>query len=198
MRKLTKALLGAVALPAAIAASNVAAARAACGPCRPKASSPESPCAAKNAKRGPCNPCRPCAAKNAKSPCNPCSAAGLPVPKPSDLMRPAGIKPFRAKRGVLVKMGGKLFGDTSLSTNEMSCNSCHSDFSNYNETFKKPYPHFVQMAKDVSGIDSLGAEQMVQFCMMRPMMSKPLPWDSKELAALTAYVLETRKQYAKR
>lgn len=191
MRKLIQALLGAVALPAAIAASNIPVVGAACGPCRPKSSTPCRPCAAKNAK----SPCNPCAAKN---PCNPCSAGGLPVPKASDLMRPAGIKPFRAKRSVLVKMGEKLFSDTALSTNEMSCNSCHSGFSNYNETFKKPFPHFVQMAKDVSGLDALDAEQMVQFCIIRPMMSKPLPWDSKELAALTAYVLETRKQYAKR
>jgi len=203
MRKMTKVLLGAVALPAALAASGVSALRAACGPCRPKAANPCSPCAAKKAA-SPCNPCaarrarspcNPCAAKN---PCNPCSAAGLPAPTASDLARPAGVKRFRANREALVRLGEKLYGDTSLSTNEMSCNSCHTDFSNYNETFNKPYPHFVQMPKDVSSVDEVNAEQMVQFCMMRPMMSKPLSWDSKELAALTAYVEEQQKLFAKR
>lgn len=191
MRKMTRALLSAVALPAAMAASGIHAVRSACGPCRPKAANPCSPCAAKKAA----SPCNPCAAKN---PCSPCSAAGLSVPKASDLARPAGIKPFRAKREALVRLGEKLYGDASLSTNEMSCNSCHTDFGNYNDTFKTAYPHFVQMPKDVSGIDKVDAEQMVQFCMMRPMMGKPLSWDSRELAALTAYVEQQQKLFAKR
>jgi len=28
---------------------------------------------------------------------------------------------------------------------------------------------------------------MVQFCMVVPMKNEPLPWDSEDLAALTAY-----------
>jgi len=54
------------------------------------------------------------------------------------------------------------------------------------------------MAKDVSAIEAIDAEGMVQFCLVRPMMSKTLPWDSKELAALTAYVEEVQKDVAKR
>lgn len=68
----------------------------------------------------------------------------------------------------------------------------------FNDTFKKSYPHFVQMSKDVSNMDTITAEGMVQYCLIRPMMSKPLPWDSKELAALTAYVEDLQKEYAKR
>jgi len=41
------------------------------------------------------------------------------------------------------------------------------------------------MAGDVGEIT---AAQMVQFCMLAPMEAEPLPWDSKELAALAAYV----------
>jgi cytochrome c len=98
----------------------------------------------------------------------------------------------------LLKLGERLYGDASLSTNEMACISCHTDFSGFSQTFEKPYPHSVQMAKDVSGIEQIPAEGMVQFCLIRPMMSKPLPWDSEQLAALTAYVEELQKTYAKR
>ena len=210
MRKLTKTLLGAVALPVAMAASTLPTVRAACGPCRPKASNPCSPCAAKKAKKsacGPCNPCaakkaksacNPCAAKKAKAPCNPCSAGDAPVPKASEVTRPAGTKPFSGDRAALVELGKKLYSDTNLSTNEMSCASCHTDMAAFNATFKKNYPHLVQMTKDVSRMDEITAEGMVQYCLIRPMMSKPLPWDSKELAALTAYVEEVQKEYAKR
>ncbi|MBZ0209005.1 MAG: hypothetical protein K8F92_05055 [Hyphomicrobium sp.] len=68
----------------------------------------------------------------------------------------------------------------------------------FSDSFKEPYPHMVQMPNEVSGITSISAEGMVQFCLIRPMMSKPLPWDSEQLAALTAYVEELQKEYAKR
>jgi hypothetical protein len=195
MRKSTKSLLGIVALPLAVAAASVPSARAACGPCQPRASTTANPCAAKNscaAKRIPCNPC------GAKKPGNPCAADGIPVPKKADFTRPKKTRPYRGDRTELAALGRSLFADAKLSTNEMSCNSCHSDFNGYGVTFKKPYPHVVAMPKDVSGAQKVTAEQMVQFCLIRPMMAKPLPWSSKELAALTAYVEEQRKQFAKR
>ncbi len=122
----------------------------------------------------------------------------MPVPKPQDVTRPAGVKPYSERRSSLVKLGKKLYGDKSLGTNEMACASCHEGAMGFNETFKKPYPHEVQMVKEVSGMDRISADGMVQFCLIRPMMSKPLPWDSKELAALTAYVEGMRKEFAKR
>lgn len=118
--------------------------------------------------------------------------------KPSDLTRPPHSTPFRGDRAALVKLGRKLYDDTNLSTNGMACNSCHADFGAYGDTFKKPYPHFVQMVNDATGLDQVTAEQMVQFCMMRPMANKPLAWDSQELAALTAYVEESQKEFAQR
>lgn len=120
------------------------------------------------------------------------------MPKPSEVTRPAGSKPFAGNRARLLKLGKKLYGDVSLSTNEMACSSCHSDFMSFNDSFKQPYPHKVEMAQDVSGIASITAEGMVQFCLVRPMMSKPLPWNSERLAALATYVEELQKAYAKR
>ncbi|RMF67867.1 MAG: hypothetical protein D6740_11355 [Alphaproteobacteria bacterium] len=111
---------------------------------------------------------------------------------------PPGVKPYRGDHAELVAYGKKLFADTSLSTNGLACTSCHTDFMGYNDTFKKPYPHYVKMGKDLFGFDKITAEQMVQICMLVPMENKILPWDSKELAALAAYVEELQKEYAKR
>ena len=52
------------------------------------------------------------------------------------------------------------------------------------------------MVASKTGLDSTDAEQMVQFCLLMPMgREKPLEWNSKELAALTAYTLKYQKDY---
>lgn len=51
--------------------------------------------------------------------------------------------------------------------------------------------------KDKSGADSVTAEEMVQFCVAVPLAGKLLAWDSKELAALTAYVEVRQSLFAK-
>ena len=117
--------------------------------------------------------------------------------KPTDVVRPAGMAAATAARSELLTRGKELFSDTKLSSNEMSCASCHTGFEAYNPTFRQPYPHFVQMAKDLGGLDSVNAETMVQFCMVVPMAAKPLPWDSKDLAALTAYVEAQQSAFSK-
>jgi cytochrome c len=57
----------------------------------------------------------------------------------------------------------------------------------FKTTFLESYPHHVKMASKKAKLDSITAEGMVQFCMVVPMKNEPLPWDSEELAALTAY-----------
>ena len=58
----------------------------------------------------------------------------------------------------------------------------------FKDSFQADYPHAVEMAKKKSKIEQVDAEQMVQFCMSAAMKNKDvLPWDSEELAALTAY-----------
>ena len=66
----------------------------------------------------------------------------------------------------------------------------------FKDTFKNSYPHFVQMTKAKSGFEEVNAEQMVQFCLVAPMKTDPLPWDSKKLAALAAYTEHLQKSYA--
>jgi cytochrome c len=117
---------------------------------------------------------------------------------PERVTRPEGTALHDAPRAELEARGAELFADASLSTNEMSCVTCHADFAQYNDTFAEPYPHFVQMGSDMAGLDEVTAAEMVQLCMIVPMAAEPLPWDSVELAALTAYVEAERERFAAR
>ena len=113
--------------------------------------------------------------------------------------RPVGVKPYSASQAELVAEGAKLWKDPKLSSGgDVSCNTCHINFSSLNASFAKPYPHKVEMVESKTGLTSTDAEQMVQFCLLMPMgRDKPLAWDSRELAALTAYTLQYQKDYLK-
>ena len=167
-----------------------------CGmnPCAMKHHNPCNPCAKKHMKHNPCNPCamkNPCA----KNPCamkNPCAAGDRIEAKL--MTRPAGTSLYEGRsREKLVQKGEKLFNDTRLSTNGLSCNDCHATHDLFNASFTKPYPHKVSMAKQRAGVNVVEADEFVQFCMMAPMEAKPLPWNSKKLAALTAYVVDVKQ-----
>jgi len=135
------------------------------------------------------NPCNPCAPK-AK---NPCAASAKLDPKL--ITRPANYKPYAGNPAELRKEGERLFKDTKLSTNGMACHTCHQGNNAFAASFAKPYPHRVQMASDRIGVKTLHLDEMVQACMVMPMAAKPLAWDSKELAALTAYTAEVQKGF---
>ncbi len=51
------------------------------------------------------------------------------------------------------------------------------------------------MAKERANLDTIRLDEMVQLCLVVPMASKPLPWDSRELAALTAYAGAVQKSF---
>jgi cytochrome c len=102
---------------------------------------------------------------------------------------------FSGNMAALVAEGEKLFKDPKLSTNEMSCQTCHGDLEAFADTFKMPYPHKVDMPADSSGVNSVSLDEMVQFCMVAPMESKPFPWDSRELAAVTAYTATLQQAF---
>lgn len=106
-------------------------------------------------------------------------------------IRPPGYKPLKGDAGA----GKALFNDTKLSTNGMSCASCHANHGAFSTSFAKPYPHTVAMARDQLRRKRVYLDEMVQACMVMPMAAKPLPWNSKELADLTAYVSELQKTF---
>ncbi|MEM7365857.1 MAG: cytochrome c peroxidase [Pseudomonadota bacterium] len=114
----------------------------------------------------------------------------------SDIVRPAGTEAFSADRAALVAKGEALWNDKSLSSKgKLACASCHKDnVKQFKTTFLEPYPHAVKMAQKRADLDSISAEGMVQFCMLVPMKNDTLPWDSEELAALTAYTEDVVQQ----
>lgn len=163
------------------------------------------PCAMNN----PCsmkNPCamkhNPCAMKH--NPCatkNPCAMNHSDAPKsyPIDktkALRPSGTSLAKGDHKALLKEGEALFSDPSLSSNGFTCGTCHSNHATFSESFARPYPHKVDMVKVRAGIDSeIAMDEMVQFCLLAPMASKTLPWDSRQLAALTTYVGEVQRTF---
>lgn len=145
----------------------------------------------------PCNPCapkaaNPCAVKH-KNPCNPCAGGNHIDPKL--VTRPAGTKLAAGNAAELVKEGETLWSSKALSTNGMACATCHQNNGAFNASFAKPYPHAVEMVRERSGLKKVALDEMVQFCMLAPMAAKPLPWDSRELAALTAYAGQVQKHF---
>jgi cytochrome c len=133
------------------------------------------------------NPCNPCAAKN------PC-AAGAAL-DPALITRPAGTRLATGKRAALVTEGRKLWSDKTLSSNGLSCATCHAGNASFSPGFAQPYPHRVAMADEKFGVKQVRLDEMVQGCMVMPMAAKPLPWDSRKLAALTAYAGEVQKTF---
>lgn len=102
--------------------------------------------------------------------------------------REPGTEAYQGNREELVKAGESLWKDPSISKSGLSCQSCHMNNAQFKKTFNQPYPHKVAMASGRAGLDEITAEQMVQLCMVIPMKTDPLPWNSRELAALSAYV----------
>ena len=117
---------------------------------------------------------------------------------PALVTQPDGVELHDGDADELLAMGEELFNDESLGTSGLACMGCHTDYGNYNETFNEPYPHFVQMAQARAGLDAVNAAEMVQLCMVVPMATDPLPWDSPELAALAAYVEGERDRFVSR
>lgn len=177
---LARALVSSGMLTLSLGGAALAAPCRAANPCAPRpGSSRTNPCAAKN----------PCAARN------PCAAAMADRVDTGLVLRPKHYRPYRGDTAALTAYGEKLFRDASLSNNGMSCNTCHQGNGAFQDTFAQPYPHYVQMTHDRSAVKAVHLDEMVQFCMVVPMAAKPLPWDGKKLAALTAYTASLQKGF---
>ncbi len=125
----------------------------------------------------------------------PAFAADKPEIDPAAITRPQGYKPYAGDARELAVLGEKLWNDTRLSSNGMSCNTCHANHGAFQASFAKPYPHRVAMARDKAGVKRVHLDEMIQACMVMPMAAKPLPWASKELAALTAHTSKLQKSF---
>jgi len=99
----------------------------------------------------------------------------------------------------MLARGKALYYDTALSTNGLSCSTCHGSDgrdTGYNPTFQQPFPHRVAMANNQFGMSEVHADEMVQVCMIAPMAAEPLEWGSEELTSLSAYMVEVQKRVA--
>ncbi|TDJ01712.1 MAG: hypothetical protein E2O73_03760, partial [Deltaproteobacteria bacterium] len=164
-------------------------------PCKAKTLNP---CAAKRL-----NPCQakalnPCGGKAVTGPMNPCGGnpCGAKTLDASRFRQPAGVRLAGGRRTALVAQGKELWNDRSLGKSGLACASCHIDnYSLMQPTFAKPYPHYVAMPHQQAGVKQVNTAEMVQFCMLVPMLDEPLDWNSKELASLTAYVESIQSGY---
>ncbi len=130
------------------------------------------PCGKKEALKNPCNPCAE-KAKNVCNPCNPCSKK-----KAKDYSK-------------LVSTGEKLWSDNELGKSGLSCMSCHAGHESLNLDKVGPFPHYVGMPDRMVTLD-----QMINYCMMNPMETDPLPWDSIKMTAMAVYYQEYIKSYS--
>lgn len=187
--------------PCAAKTLNPCAART-LNPCRAKTLNPcdaktLNPCDAKTGPAGGAagggapdaaraNPCNPCGMRN---PCNPCGGARVDADR---FVQPRGTELAAAD----LALGEQLWNDRALGNSGLACGNCHIDkYLQMNPTFKEPYPHYVAMPAQQGGVSQVSAAEMVQFCMLVPMMSDPLPWSSRELASLAAYVESIQAGY---
>ena len=151
-----------------------------CNPCNP--------CGKK--MNNPCNPC----GKTMKNPCNPCGGGFLDEPaNPCAAVPEDQINFFRDVKfkslDKVIAYGEKLANDPALGNSGKSCNECHKGGRAFKKSFLLPYPHYVKMPKDVVTLD-----QMINFCMINPMKADPLPYGSREMTAIAAYVMKVYPQ----
>ena len=143
----------------------------AANPCNPCGGGMSNPCGG-----GMSNPCggkrmsNPCGGRaNACNPCNPC--ASKPVVPLRSMQQPCVNS--------LVKQGKKSWSNEKLGKSGFSCMTCHED---HELLTNKPWPHYINMAKDVFSLD-----QMINFCMLNPMDGKKIDPNSLQMTSMGAF-----------
>ncbi len=139
------------------------------------------------------NPCNPCGMKKAQNPCMAKASSELA----KKVTRPIDTHLWNSmwtSQETLVREGEALFNDTSLSRNGMACSTCHTNDALFKSSFAQPYPHYITMADQRAGMKLVNADEIVQFCIAVPMEGDLLNWEGRELAALTAYVVEVKQK----
>ena len=84
-----------------------------------------------------------------------------------------------------VKDGRKVFTDTTLGTNGVTCNQCHPNASN---THPETYPKFQKQLGKVAMI-----AEMIDWCIANPLEGKRMALDDARMTALITYITQERK-----
>lgn len=85
----------------------------------------------------------------------------------------------------VVKDGRKVFTDTKLGTNTVTCNECHPNAAN---THPETYPKF---QKQLGKVATIG--EMINWCIANPLEGKKMALDDPRMTALIAYITEERR-----
>ena len=95
------------------------------------------------------------------------------------------IKLFESEEKRMIDEGYKVFHDSSLGTNGISCDMCHPDASN---THAETYPKFQTQLKKVATL-----REMINWCIENPLEGAKLKHDDPKMIALETYITSTRK-----
>jgi len=85
----------------------------------------------------------------------------------------------------MIDEGYKVFHDSSLGTNGISCDMCHPDASN---THAETYPKFQTQFKKVATL-----REMINWCIENPLEGAKLKHDDPKMIALETYITSARK-----
>ncbi len=91
---------------------------------------------------------------------------------------------WKAELGRMVDEGNKLFHDSKLGANGISCDMCHPNASN---THPETYPKFQTQLKKVALL-----RDMINWCIENPLEGKKLADDDPQMKALEAYIISQR------
>jgi thiosulfate dehydrogenase len=91
---------------------------------------------------------------------------------------------WKAELTRTVEQGNKLFHNSELGTNGISCDMCHPNASN---THPETYPKFQTQLKKVALL-----RDMINWCIENPLEGKKLADDDPQMKALEAYILAQR------
>ena len=94
------------------------------------------------------------------------------------------VQVWKAELARSVDEGNKLFHNSKLGTNGISCDMCHPNAAN---THPETYPKFQTQLKKVALL-----RDMINWCIENPLEGKKLADDDPQMKALEAYILAQR------
>jgi len=106
------------------------------------------------------------------------------LPVQGKVPTPREMQIWKAELARTVDEGNKLFHNSKLGTNGISCDMCHPNASN---THPETYPKFQTQLKKVALL-----RDMINWCIENPLEGKKLAEDDPQMKALEAYILTQR------
>ena len=103
----------------------------------------------------------------------------------ADMFTDADLKRWNDEFMTVVDHGDKVFHGGFKSENTVSCDQCHPNATNIHP---ETYPKFQQQLGKVAVLG-----EMINWCIMNPLESKPLALDDPDMVALQAYIHYERR-----